>query len=132
MRKLSEQIRYWQASAERNLKAALDLYENKHLDSSLFFCHLALEKLLKALLIQHTKKPAPYLHDLAKLASLAKIPLDETHLEDLRIITTFNIAARYDEVKFQFYKKCTPTFTKKYLEITKHLFQWLKKESHKK
>lgn len=132
MNNFKQQIDYWKQSAERNLKVSVDLYERKHRDACLFFCHLSLEKLLKGLIVQHTDKPAPYLHDLTKLAFIAGLELTEQEIEDLRTITTFNIAARYDEIKFAFHKKCTPSFTKHYLDISKKLFLCLKKKYPKK
>lgn len=129
---IKSQINYWMKSAKRNLATAEDLFKSKHRDSCLFFCHLALEKLIKSVIVKNTKKFAPYIHDLAKLAALAELALDEKQVKNLRTITTFNIAARYDDVKLAFYKKCTPAFTKKYLSITKDLFKCIKKESPKK
>jgi len=126
------QINYWLASAERNRLIALDLFRLKHYDACLFFCHLALEKILKALVVRATQKPAPYIHDLAKLAGLAGIFPDSRQLSNLRTITTFNIATRYDEYKFKFSKKCTPIFSKKYLTVSNNLYLWLKKEFPKK
>lgn len=127
-----KQIQYWQHTSQRNLKTALDLYRTHHYDACLFFCHLTLEKYLKGLVVQHTKQPAPYLHDLAKLAQLADVRLTSIQVQHLRTITTFNIAGRYDDVKLAFYKQCTPTYTQHYLAITKELLLCLKKKYHKK
>lgn len=49
-----------------------------------------------------------------------------------RVITTFNISGRYQDEKFNFYKKCTKNYTEKYLQITKELNVWLKKQYLKK
>lgn len=132
MKQLDIQLQYWKISAKRNLKTASNLYKNKHRDACLFFCHLALEKGLKGLIVQNTRTLPPYLHDLAKLASIAKLKLTDEQLQNLRTITTFNIAGRYDDVKFAFYKKCTPVFTTKYFKLTRALFLWLEKEFQKK
>ena len=128
---INQQIDYWKKSAERNWKTAGDLFQTKHYDACLFFCHLALEKALKGLAVQETKKPAPYIHDLEKLADLAKIDLDQEQIQNMRTISTFNIAARYDDIKLAFYKKCTKEFTSKHLLIAKDLYLWLKNKSRK-
>ncbi len=126
------QMKYWHQAAIRTLETADDLYRLKHRDACLFFGHLALEKLLKGLIVKRTKDFPPLIHDLAKLAKIGKIELEEKYIQELRTITTFNISGRYDDVKFAFYKKCTPAFTKKYLDLTKKLFLWFEKEYQKK
>lgn len=123
----SVQLSYWKQSAQRHWEVAQDLFRTNHRDACLFFCHLTLEKILKAIFLKRTKKTPPYIHDLAKLAALAKVKLSQEQVQDLRTITTFNIAARYDEVKFQFYKKCTPAFTKRYFSLTKTFYNDFKK-----
>jgi HEPN domain-containing protein len=129
---VNEQIKYWEKSAKENLDAAEVLFKNKHYDSCLFFCHLALEKLLKAAVIKATKKHPPLIHDLARLANFAKLNLESGQVNYLRIITTFNISGRYSEIKYSFYKKVDKTYSHNYLVITKKLFIWLKKEFQKK
>lgn len=57
-----------------------------------------------------------------------RMRIDEQDLENLRTISSFNIAGRYDDDKFTFYKQCTPEYTKKYLKISKTLFLWLKEQ----
>ena len=129
---LKKQINYWLKLAEEDWRAAQGLFKLKHYSACLFFCHLALEKILKALVVQRTQQPAPYLHDLERLALLAKISLTKNQRKYLKTITKFNIAARYDNIKLAFHKRCTPSYTRKYFKITKNLYQWLKKEFQKK
>jgi HEPN domain-containing protein len=132
MQGMQKQIQYWKETGNRSLKTAGDLYTTRHYDACLFFCHLTLEKILKGLVVQHTKQPAPYLHDLAKLAALAAVEVTEADVQHLRTITTFNIAGRYDDIKLAFYKQCTPTFTRRYFALTKELMLCLVDQYHKK
>ncbi|MFA6106112.1 MAG: HEPN domain-containing protein [Patescibacteria group bacterium] len=127
MKNKGEQIKYWKASAEKDWKAANFLYARKYYCHSLFLCHLALEKSLKGLVILKTGEPAPYIHRLDQLASLSGIELTGNQLKNFKIISAFNISGRYDDYKFSFYKQCTPAYSKEYLNITKELFIWLKK-----
>ncbi len=128
MNKYQSQIDYWQSSAERNWKTALDLLKLKHYDACLFFCHLTLEKELKGLVVRKTHQVAPFGHNLEHFAKLAKLELEDQQILNLRTITTFNIAARYDEEKFAFYKRCTKEYTAKFLQVAKVLYLCLKKE----
>ncbi|MBI2411123.1 MAG: HEPN domain-containing protein [Candidatus Kerfeldbacteria bacterium] len=132
MKDIQKHINYWLDSAERNSKTAKTLLNTKHYDACLFFCHLTLEKLLKGAVVAKTKKASPYIHNLMTLAERAKIELSDEQLMDLKIISTFNIAGRYDDAKLSFYKMCTPVYTKKYFEKTKSLYLCIKKEHIKK
>lgn len=128
MDKIESQINYWQLSAERDRKTALGLFKLKHYDACLFFYHLALEKKLKGLVAKRTRQAPPFGHNLEYFAKLANVELNDQQILDLRVITTFNVAARYDEEKFAFYKRCTKEYTAKFLKISEDLFLCLKKE----
>ena len=121
-------IKYWLTTAEHNYGTAKFLLKGERHPECLFFCHLMIEKNLKALIVQRTKTHAPYTHKLVDLARLAKIDLSTEQIDALTIITEFNIAARYNEFKFDFYKRCTKAYTKKYFLISKKLYLWLKKQ----
>jgi HEPN domain-containing protein len=63
----------------------------------LFFLHLAMEKLLKALVCKATQKPAPYIHSLPLLAGRAAARLDASQMNFLAGFDRFNLAARYPD-----------------------------------
>ncbi len=65
--------------------------------------------------------------DLYRLAEKCHIHLDEQQKDDLDTISAFNIQARYDDYKMEFYNKCTKDFTQKWIDIIRELRQWLKK-----
>jgi len=129
---IRKQAKYWRDSAKRDWKSAKILFENKRYDSSLFFCHLTLEKLLKGLVVTRVRKLAPFSHDLANLAETASLKLTEKRLETLRLINSFNISGRYDSLKMDFYKQCTKEYAERYLKLTDNLRKWLEKEYPKK
>ena len=126
-------VKYWKDSGLKDFEAAQSLFEKRLYPQCLFFCHLTLEKLLKALVIEKTQKFAPFIHDLKRLAEIAKIDLNKQQQNDLEKIFTFNIAGRYPEEKLEFYKKYNKKeITEKYFTITKGLILWLKKSFLKK
>lgn len=125
-------INYWVKGAEHNFETAKFLYKGKKYPECLFFCHLMLEKIFKALVVKKTKSHAPYIHQLVDLAKIVKIQLTEEQIDYLTEITEFNIAARYNAYKFDFYKKCTKSYTEKYYKISKKLYLWLKKQLYPK
>lgn len=132
MKNIEKQIDYWKRSSARNLESARGLLKLKHYDACLFFCHLALEKMLKGLVTEYTNKPAPYIHDLENLALIAELLISKEQKDNLKTITRFNIGGHYDDDKFAFYKMCTKEYTEKYFNISKELYLWLKKQYRKK
>ncbi len=113
---------YWNKTAQHDFETAEFLFKGRKYPECLFFCHLMIEKTLKALVVGRTKTHAPYTHQLVDLAKIAKIDLTEKQIDYLTEITQFNIAARYDGYKFDFYKRCTKNYTEKYFKISKKLY----------
>ena len=131
MKKIDFKI--WLRNSEEDIKVAENLFKLKHYSQSLFFCHLSLEKLLKAIIIKNTKNYPPYIHDLRRLAEMANISLDIEKKKFLDQISTFNIAGRYANEKIEFYEKYNnKKYVKEYLDITIKLRLWLKKEYQKR
>ena len=122
-----EVIKYWFTISKQDFETAELLSRNKKYHHALFFCHLSIEKMLKALIVKTTKSAPPLIHDLIRLAEKAKILLTEQRKNELAELTTFNIAARYDDYKLSFYKKAKKHFAVKYLNKTRRLLKWLSK-----
>ena len=119
---------YWLTVATEDLETAEMLIRGKKYHHGLFFCHLALEKLIKGLVVKNNKAYPLPIHDLVKLALQAQLDAPHTTLDDLKEITTWNIKARYDTYKREFYRKATKEFTKKWYLKVKELFLWIKKQ----
>lgn len=127
MKSEQEVVKYWLTASKEDFDSAEILFENKKYHHALFFCHLSIEKMLKAIIVKSTKTAPPLIHDLIRLAEKAKLPLSEAQINELAEITTFNIEARYDDYKLSFRKKAKMRFSLKYLEKTKEILQWLSK-----
>jgi AbiV family abortive infection protein len=123
-----EVIKYWLTASKEDFDSAEILYQNKKYHHALFFCHLSIEKMLKAIIVKSTKTAPPMIHDLVRLAERAAVPLDELQKNELAEISTFNVEARYDDYKLSFRKKAKKQFSLKYLEKTKEMLQWLSKQ----
>lgn len=120
-------IRRWKQNADKNFKTAQDLIKLKHYDWALFIGQLALEKLLKGLIIKETNGTPPFIHNLNKLANLAGIELDNNTADDFTEISRFNIQARYDDIKYEFYKTATKQYATKWFNKITQYYTWLKK-----
>ncbi len=129
---IQQQITYWKSEAQRSFEIAELLFQKNKRPEALFFGHLALEKLLKAVVVQHTKNLAPLIHDLNRLAKAADLHLTSKQQQELQMITSFNIAGRYDNDKIAFHKQCTVPFTKRQIWIIKDYFIWLEQNFFQK
>src|SRR3989344_8982923 len=126
-----EIVNYWRDASDGDFDLSRNLFESKRFSYCLFFVHLSIEKLLKGLIVYKTSNPAPYEHNLVRLAESTGIKYSEEQLDLLADITTFNIKARYDDYKNQFYKIATKEYTEKYLLQAEQFITWLKKHFQK-
>jgi hypothetical protein len=60
------------------------------------------------------------------LAELCELEITDEYSDWLDQITAFNLNARYDDYKREFYSMCTPGFTRDWIEIIKILRKWIK------
>jgi HEPN domain-containing protein len=126
---IDEHVDYWIKSAEHDLDTAESLYTAGKYDWCLFIGHLVLEKMIKAIfVIAHDNKVPPKIHNLVKLAELASIKLTLEQKIFLDEVNDFNLETRYPDFNFEFYKICTATYTKKYLDLIKEFYSWLKSQ----
>ena len=116
-------LKNWKESSADALDTAEKLFTDKKYHHSLFFLHLAIEKLLKALHQKNISEPAPPIHNLVRLAELSKLGLAEETEKELKEISSFNVSARYDDYKFSFYKKATRNYASRWMIIGKKLYQ---------
>ena len=128
--KLKEAVRlnhidYWLNSAKHDLDVAETLFQNEKYDWCLFIAHLVLEKTLKAFYVKNKGKLPPRIHDLVRMADMAKIEFEEDTLEFMDAVNTFNISTRYPDEKLKFYKMCTHEFTEENFYRIKEIYKCL-------
>lgn len=119
---------FWLVESEEALRVAEHLMEKADYSYALFFGHLAIEKILKALHAAKLQKHAPPIHNLVRLAKALPIGLDEARLEALITISAFNIEARYPDLKRSFREKCTVEYTETQMMMIKETYAWLKSQ----
>lgn len=123
---IAKTVSYWLEGAKYDLGVADAMFKTKKYPYALFMAHLSLEKLLKAVIVKHTKNHAPFSHSLPYLAEKTGIKIPEEILIKLREFMEFHFEARYPDVNKTFYKKCTKTFTSQKLKEMKVIFKWVK------
>ncbi len=124
---VAELFQHWSKTADYDIKTASDMFNVKRYPYALFMCHLAIEKLLKALIVKQTNEHAPYTHNLVELGKNSGINFTEDDQILLADLKEFNLESRYPEWKKDFYKKANRKYTERYLLRTTSLFAWLKK-----
>ena len=117
-----KQIDYWKKGSLSDIETADILIDKKKYREGLFFCHLSIEKMLKALYVKTKNDIPPKTHNLFQLSENIDLKTDENNSEFFGILMNYQLEGRYpdsyplipDEVK-----------VKKYLTKTKDIQQWL-------
>jgi len=123
---INKQSKYWKENAKEDWEVALELVSNNRFRHGLFFAHLALEKIVKALVCKETQKTAPKINNLLQLSELANIDLIINQSDILAEINAFNIKGLYpDPLSIPLTKEETQV----YIKNAEKVFAWLMKLS---
>ena len=89
-----------------------------------------LEKLLKGIYVKTNINSIcpPKIHNLNTLAEKCKLELNEKQKRILFNCNSFNIDARYENYKNEFYERCTKGYTKSQIKDIKEMREWLRKK----
>ncbi len=121
-----DKIQFWIDGSDKDYQTMRNLFSSGDYHWSLFLGHLVIEKLLKALVLNTQEEQPPTIHNLLRLAEKAQIEISDDLADSLTTISTFNIRARYDDYKMDFYRTCTPEYTEKWLTEIERLRKWIK------
>jgi HEPN domain-containing protein len=119
---IAKQIVFWRDSAKEDWAVARQLVDNGRIRHGLFFAHLTIEKILKALICKHSQDLAPRIHNLSRLSELAGIAMVSEDVDVLAEMNVFHIEGRYPE-------SLSPPPTKeealRYMTRAEKIYQWL-------
>jgi HEPN domain-containing protein len=120
---IEKQIDYWTKGAEDDLMTADLLIREKRILHGLYFCHLVIEKAIKAHVAKTTGEVAPRSHNLIYLSEKADLEFDNETEIFLGILMKYQLQGRYPD-----YNPVLPDILKvnDYFEKTKILLKWLK------
>jgi HEPN domain-containing protein len=93
----SDIIAHWRKGARDALEMAQAAIRIEKYDHALFNCHLAVEKALKAAVMENTREPHPKIHNLGRLAELVSKEWTKEEQEMFDTLSSFAVAARYDD-----------------------------------
>ncbi|MCL4457209.1 MAG: HEPN domain-containing protein [Nitrospirae bacterium] len=129
---MDKHIVNWIKSSQYDLKTAEHMFKTGRYIYVLFMCHLSVEKLLKGLYEAVLKKVAPKTHNLIHLLNTTGVELPEKHLETLESLNALSIVTRYPEDIEAMVKAFKRKKAGDYLQKTKELLKWLKKDKRLK
>ena len=89
-----------------------------------------LEKLLKGIYAKvNVDNPyPPKIHNLNIIAQKCGLKLTDIQLRILFTCNSFNIAARYEDYKNEFYNRCTEEYTTEQIKNIEGVREWLKEQ----
>lgn len=122
---IEKQIEYWKTGAIEDLESAKILIEKNRLLHGLFFCHLVIEKAIKAHVVKKTNEIAPRSHNLIYLSEKANLEFSDDNEIFLGILMKYQLQGRYPD-----YNPIIPEKSKviNYLVKTEKLSKWLKEK----
>ncbi|MBM4024428.1 MAG: HEPN domain-containing protein [Planctomycetes bacterium] len=94
---VERQVGYWRQGSAEDWEVAVKLVKDGKSRHGLFFAHLALEKMLKALICRRTQDVPPRIHNLIRLTELADLKPDDRQADVLADMNQFNLEGRYPE-----------------------------------
>ena len=121
-------VDHWKKTSEEDYNTMIYLFNSGTYHWALFMGHISTEKLLKAYFVKANRKHSPPIHNLYRIAELSGLEMNEEIADWLDIITSFNINARYDDFKREFYKLCTKEFATLWMERIKLIREWITKK----
>ena len=118
--------RNWIASAEYDLETAQHLLATGRYLYVIFMCHLALEKILKALAGEALGRMPPRTHDLIYLVRASGIAPPREHLDFIGKINTASVPTRYPDDLARAVAAYPREVAEDYLATTRSVVGWLK------
>ena len=126
---MNEKVQYWLELCDDDIKTAKTLLDAERLLHMGFFCHLVVEKAIKAIITHRDDDFPPKIHVLRKLAVKSGIyeSLTESQLTLLEKLNPLQIEARYPEYKEKVLNTLTKEYCERLLAETEEFLCWTKK-----
>ncbi len=118
-------VNHWKITSLEDYNTMIELFNSKTYHWSLFMGHISTEKLLKAYFVKVKKKHSPPIHNLYRIAELSGLEMTDDYADWLDTITSFNLNARYDDFKREFYKQCSKEYAELWIERINEIKEWL-------
>jgi HEPN domain-containing protein len=94
---VDKQIEYWSNISADDIETAEILIEKKKYKEGLFFYHLSIEKLLKAIYVKKITELAPKTHNLIYLSNKSSLEISDEQILVLNELHFYQLEGRYPE-----------------------------------
>ncbi len=115
-------------SSEYDFTTAGHMYKTGRYVYVVFMCHLAIEKMLKAIAAEATDKTPPKTHNLLYLIKLSDIKIPQDLFDFVAKINNASVVTRYPEDFSKLIESYPENIVKEYLEYTERVLEWLKQD----
>ena len=123
MRKDTENFLF---SSEYDLTTAQHMLKTGRYIYVVFMCHIAIEKLLKAIVAEITNKTPPKTHNLLYLVKLANLFIPQELFDFIAKINNSSVVTRYPEDFKMLITSYPEEIAREYLEKTEKVLKWLR------
>jgi len=124
---MKKEVQNWLDSARYDLETARHLFRSGRYIYTVFMCHLALEKALKAKVAEITREEPPRTHDLEYLTGLAGLSLDREVEEFISGISNMSVVTRYPRDFQKMLKDFSEERVGFILAKSTEVFQWIER-----
>ena len=114
--------KHWLEMAEYDLGTAEAMFRSRRYVYVIFFCHLCLEKALKACVVEFRDEFPPYTHSLSYLLEIGGLEMPDYLSDFVFTISDLNVATRYPKDLKRFQR----AQARDYLARTREVFSWLR------
>jgi len=122
---MDAQVKNWLDSARYDLDTAAEMSQAGRYPYVIFFCHLALEKALKAKIQEITGRLPPKVHNLRRLLQLSGLDPPEDLRMFLSRLSDVSIPTRYPEDLAQLLEAYSRSVAEDYLRRSQEALQWI-------
>lgn len=121
----------WVEYAEKDLEAAQGLLGAKCWQHCVLNCHQAIEKILKAVIIEQDKEPKK-IHNLVTLLQNSKLQCPQQFRKYIEQLSPHYLPARYPDVRYKMRFIYNQRVAGYYLRKSMELFNWIGSELEKR
>ncbi|HZX47985.1 MAG: hypothetical protein A2Z47_06825 [Thermodesulfovibrio sp. RBG_19FT_COMBO_42_12] len=122
----------WIDTANYDLKTAEAMLKSRRFIYVIFMCHLATEKMIKAIISAETEGLPPKSHSLLYLSGKALVQFPEDLQEFIEQLDNVSVVTRYPEDLKKLSKEFNKTTTGKVFLLTRRTLRWLRRDKRLK
>jgi HEPN domain-containing protein len=118
----------WIDDADYDLESAKAMLDSGRYFFVVFMCHLTVEKLLKAVIVERHGAEPPKIHNLVALAVRVGLTIPNDHLPLVNELDNMSVVTRYPDGRRSIAGMLTPERTSEIYDRTVRFSEWLRQE----